>query len=777
MQNSKDALLKFVTDEKVDVKSIIKGSKYRITILGDRLFRLEYSESRVFYNVPSQVVVNRNFPQADFNKESDNGILTIMTRNFIIKYKEDEPFTKDTLQITSLKGDIDYKYGDTPKPILNRTESSNDIFSKDGYVVIDDSLSANFNERSWLSPKASAVTDIYFLGYGNDFKSGLKDFYHLTGNVPLLPRYAYGNWWGKDRHYREGEIREMVVEFKKRNVPISVLAINDDALAKGEKGNQLHMWSKDDFSNPKKLLDSMRADGIRVSLNLKITDTISPEEKLFKEFANFVGASTSEPIKFSLSNYKHKDGYFSLFVNPLERDGVEFFEIDVDKKVKGEIEPLFAYNHYYFLDNTKTNKRGMLLSQYPGFGGQRYGLVSSGRTYSSFDTLIIQPFMFLSYANAGFGYLSHDIGGFSGGTETGELFARWVQFGVFSPIFRLNSDENTYSVREPWKYNEEISFIASKFMRLRHRLIPYIYNSVRNNSLGGFPMITPLYFYYQGDKKVYDVVDQYMFGTELMVAPVVTPIITMLNKAVRKVYLPNGVWFDFWTGKKLTGGTHEIYTSLRDVPLYAKEGAIIPLAVLTKFNQVDNPKEFDIHIFPGENKEYNLYEDDGYTNAYLKGKSVNTCIKTDFVDDHLKVSVNTTGDISLISNIRVYNFYFRNINPKVNLECMGMISDQYDYSTNTLIVKVMHDVKDELILTAKAKGIVKEEYEYRDEITSLLSQTFYSSELKTKIGYKYNGAHKQIIGLLALPKNEFKQKIEGIDAPKELIAAIKALLV
>ena len=188
--------------------------------------------------------------------------------------------------------------------------------------------------------------------------------------------------------------------------------------------------------------------------------------------------------------------------------------------------------------------------------------------------------------------------------STLKLYLRWVQFGVFSPIFRLHSTNKAELDRRPWGKPERYFHAARDAMQLRHALIPYIYSMAWRAHQTGISLVTPMYYGDNSNASAFKAQDQYYFGSELIAAPVIAPSDPKTGFAVKRVWFPPGVWTNFFTGEQVAGGEwRDVHAGLEDIPVYAKAGAIIPLAPKVSWGGIENPTELDIYIFPGADRE------------------------------------------------------------------------------------------------------------------------------------------------------------------------------
>jgi len=261
---------------------------------------------------------------------------------------------------------------------------------------------------------------------------------------------------------------------------------------------------------------------------------------------------------------------------------------------------------------------------------------------------------------------------------TPELYLRWVQFGVFSPIFRLHSTKRATLERRPWMKPERIFKAARTAMQLRHALIPYIYSMAWRAHKSSISLVTPMYYGNMEAPQAFEAKDQYFFGSELIAAPVVEPAHTSSTRVEKRVWLPDGTWTNFFSGEQLSGNQwHTVTAGLEDIPVFAKPGAIVPLAPMTGWGGTENPETLDLYVFPGADNVFELFEDDGLTTDYQKGEY---CITRFSLDNNVFTIHAAEGNLDLIPSSRIYRVHLRGVDPVVKTS----ISGNFDASTHTL---------------------------------------------------------------------------------------------
>ena len=260
------------------------------------------------------------------------------------------------------------------------------------------------------------------------------------------------------------------------------------------------------------------------------------------------------------------------------------------------------------------------------------------------------------------------------GEKDDEMAGRWLQFGVFSPIMRLHSSNSPFNGKEPWRYKPEIREMMKKFLRLRQRMIPYLYTMNGRCWKEGLPLILPMYYSHPEQDEAYQAPNEYEFGSELLAAPVTTPRIRGLNVSRTAVWLPEGLYFDVFTGMKYRGGRKiNLYRSIDSIPVLAKAGAIIPMDG-REFSSQDkegfgtsynNPSVLSVHVYPGADGTFTLYEDDSETEAYLENICVRTRMDLSWGKDAVFTIRQPEGHTGLLPGKRAYEIIFH------NLSCSG----------------------------------------------------------------------------------------------------------
>ena len=659
-------------------EAICIGKYYRITVLSDVLLRLEYSPTGTFEDRPTELVEFRRFPVPKFFIKEDQNFLTITTKYFKLEYQKDKPFygtkvSPDQNLKVVLNGTDKIWYFDAAEArnFRGTTYSLDNVdgnptyqkglYSTDGFVSIDDSQSLLFNQDGSLGRRSDKRIDTYLFMYRKDFGFCLRDYFKLTGKPLLIPRYSLGVWWYKNIEYNTDSINKLIDDFKRNEIPLSVLLLNSWYM-KYDNMETGYTFNYKDFDNPKKLIDTLHENHIKLGLRINPMAGIHPEELGYQRFKQSSGYNEDGIIPFNVFNKDMLNAYFDILIKPLYDFGTDFFWIDYNNPK--DLYTLRALNYYHFNDYKQfKNRRGIILSRNGLVAAHKYPILYSGETIVSWKNLNMIPEFNSKSSNIGISWWSHDIGGYKDGVEDPELYMRFIQLGTYSPILRLSSDTSHYYKREPWLWDVKTYKVVKEYLNLRHRLIPYIYTEGYKYSRTGLPLIQPVYYRYPEiyDEPLYK--NEYYFGTELFIAPITTKKNLLMNRTVHRIFLPNGVWYDFKTGKKYMGGKRYVtFFKDEDYPVFAKKGTIIPLAVQEEnINDINNPKSLEIHIFPGTSNTYKLYEDDGISSMFEEGKYLITDIDYNYQLNNFTAIIRPVdGKTDVVPKERNYKVRFRN---------------------------------------------------------------------------------------------------------------------
>ena len=543
------------------------------------------------------------------------------------------------------------------------------LLSRDGWYLLDDTdtvlLSAQppgFAERP---ARDGPYQDGYLFAYGHDYGRGLADLRLLTGAAPLLPRKAFGVWFSRYFAYRQADYPPLLARFREQRVPLDVLPVDTDFKAPHNWNGW--DWNRGLFPDPEGFLAWAHGEGIDVPLN--VHPSITSDDPGFAEaesragrpltpdptircrtitlLAGLISTGTADVVGdcrvFDWARAGDLDAYFSLH-EPFERAGADFWWLDwcCDESfalAAGLTQDTWI-NHIYARRSAALGSRWPVLSRIgasffePDAGSgsgiwaeHRNAIHFTGDTQATWEMLDFQTVFTAAEGNVGIPYVSHDIGSFNAVTADpggrhlpDDLYVRWVQSGAFQPILRLHSDHGD---RLPWEYGPRAEEIATKFLRLRGALVPYVYTLARRAHDTGLPIVRGTYLHWPERDGAYVHDRQYMLGPQLLVAPVGTP----GDPATKEVWFPPGEWTDIFSGERHRGpGVETLSVPLDRMPVFARSGAIVPLQAYRPDGNTAPPRRLIIEAYPGRRGSFTLYEDAGDGLAYEKGRFARTRI-------------------------------------------------------------------------------------------------------------------------------------------------------
>ena len=778
-------------------ENTIQGDKYRFTLLTPCLIRMEYREDGKFEDRPTQVVWNRKFNPVDFRVEKKGEGFELFTDRMHVTYAGG-PFTKNSLNLNAVGGQNAYGavwyYGEkgdnlggtarTLDGVDGECQLQEGIISRSGCSQIDDSHSLVLDENGWTQVRTGDGVDIYVFAYGNDYKEALNDFYRLTGKTPMLPRYALGNWWSRYYAYTEDSYKALVTRFEKEKIPFSVGVLDmdwhlvEEVDPKYGSGWTGYTWNKELFPDPKRFLEGLHKRGMRTTLNVHPADGVQGWEEMYEDMAKAMGVDyeNEDPVVCDPASPKFMEAYFKYLHHPREEEGVDFWWIDWQQgsncKIEG-LDPLWIFNHFHFLDSARNGKRPMTFSRYAGPGSHRYPVGFSGDTHITWDSLDFQPYFTSTASNIGYGWWSHDIGGHMLGYKNDEMTARWTQYGIFSPIMRLHSSCSDFNGKEPWRFKKETEVVMEEALRERHRMMPYLYTMNYRSYQEDLPLVEPMYYEYPEAPEAYEVKNQYFFGDQLMVAAVTTPRVKDLNVAKTAVWLPDGVWYDIYTGLRYEGGRMvDMYRTLDSIPVLAKAGGILVMTDEIRGTEAEkNPESLNIRVFPGADGSFRLYEDDNETCAYENGACVFTEMDYKEKDQAVFTIHPAQGKTELIPAKRAYTVEFCNF-AKTGTDTVKVLVNgaeteaavKYEEKLQKICVEVEADTAAEVQIIL-AGEVADNRIEKR--IFDFLNQAEISFVLKDRL-YQLITAGKKLPVLLS--------ELQSMELDKDLYGALMEIL-
>lgn len=540
------------------------------------------------------------------------------------------------------------------------------VFFHNSYPTHWDMGSRNANTYSFKAD--GGELDYYFI-YGPDFPAILDGYTSITGKSPLLPKFALGlhlgtysgGTWGHEKNTSGAYVVNLVKQFRDLEIPLDILHLDSTWRIFGEhggKGATSFEW-RETFTDPEKMfsdLYDLNLNMVGVHLRprfdngkkLRLLDTarkegyVYPEENNLGEFVNFF-------------DQESVDWWWDNGVMRIAKQGAMFLKTDEgsafgrkaneSNKTGPQGEHIKAMHNIFPLAYAKApyekfqefnNMRGMNHTR-EGFAGiQRYPFVFAGdwpSEWQYFEPVIKAG---LNIGLSGVGNWSHCMGGFEHVADP-ELYIRWCQFGLLSPISHLFGMEHP-NYKEPWHYGDEALRIFKQYDRLRYSLIPYLYSHSYEMHKTGIPLMRALVLSNQDDSNVYNITDQYMLGESIMVCPVTTK-----GAQTRVVYLPKGLWTAYWTGEVYKGKAYyNVLCPLDEVPIFIKEGAIIPTQEPLNYIGEKEITQLTLDVYPLKSNTFMMYNDDGKSLAYKKGVFNTTRITSQVSSKEITLNINAT---------------------------------------------------------------------------------------------------------------------------------------
>ncbi len=641
--------------------AVVISGKARFTVLTPEMIRIQYSDRSLFEDRATFAIVNRRLPVPDYTAVEKDGYLEIKTSALTLKYKIGGvidgrhpsaevlnismllngrrvlwyPGKDDALNLKGTTRTLDGQIGDN-----KRQELENGLLSRAGWSIIDESPLTKRGDGSttfafdkqvdgidWVAkPIDKQAIDWYFLGYGHQYKKALGDYIKVAGRQPMPPLYVLGYWYSKYQRYTSDEFMEIVNDVKHFNIPMDVMIFDMDWHTQGWTG---WTWDRTAIPDPEGLIDWMHQNGLKVSLNLHPADGVDDDEDFFEELRVDMGLDKqTKVVPWNLSDGRFYHNMFKNIIRARERQGVDFWWIDwqqnlTSKYVDG-LGETFWCNHVFYNDMrlNRPDRRPLIFHRWGGLGSHRYPIGFSGDSFTTYGTLAWQPYFTATASNVGFGYWGHDLGGHqqTGGNDP-EIYLRWMQFGVFTPVFRTHATNWEGIERRIWKYENFPSLLET--VKLRYALMPYIYTAARQAYDTGVSLCRPLYYEWPEANNAYLFEDEYMFGDDILVAPVVTKPGSD-GMTARRIWLPEGHWFDVCRNKIVNG--NRIFTdsyAMEEIPYFYRAGSII-VNNPPMMNLNTRPDRLILKVVPGSNGKTSLYEDEGDTEGYKQGAYTTT---------------------------------------------------------------------------------------------------------------------------------------------------------
>ena len=507
-------------------------------------------------------------------------------------------------------------------------------------------------QRAWFGAEGGEMN--YYFFHGPSIRKVLGRYADLTGRMQMPPMWALGNQQSRWSYYPDTMVEEVVSEYRKRDLPLDVIYLDIDYM----HGYRVFTFDKERFPDPKGLTERLRRQGVRVVTIVDPGVKHQPNEKGYHAYDEglqknyfqrrrngdlfvprvwpgesvFVDYTLPEARRWwgDLHRFYTDNGIAGIWTDMNEPsdfvDQTGKNQLDVVSHDEGEKSThaknrntfalLMARATYEGLERIQPDLRPYVITRAAYAGIQRYSTMWTGDTNSTWEALALNIPMFTSLGLSGQPFVGSDVGGFIGRAD-GELLVRSYQVGFLAPFCRNHKVIDGYD-QEPWRFGKYYEDIIRKYLKLRYILMPFLYTTLEEAHRTGVPLFRPLMLNYQDDSNTYNLDNQFMVGDDILVAPIVKPDVTR-----RLVYLPEGVWYDYWTNRKYTGGTMiTVDAPLDVVPMFVRGGAMIPTTPPQNYIGEKRDEQVTFNIYPDEKgvASAELYEDDGLSPAYKRGE-------------------------------------------------------------------------------------------------------------------------------------------------------------
>ncbi len=650
---------RYVHSALADPAAIVSNGRARFTVLSDRLIRCEWDASGIFEDRPTLAAVHRRQPVPAFTVETSAGRLVVRTAALELIHQDDgKPFSSRNLSATFAVGKkkVQWKAGAKDRRNLGGTCRTLDgatgrfmaawsadwtitgrtpldlgqgFISPSGWAVFDDSasplLSPLSDGREWAEARpAGERRDWYLFAHGLDYQGALADAAKVFGQLAMPPRYALGFWYCKYWAYTDGDVEELVAQHDRAGVPLDVVVIDMDWHQLGWTG---YTWAPEYFPDHRETLAQLHSQGLKITLNLHPANGVSRSEEHFAAICTDLGKDPKriDKIAFDCTAPDYMKAYFTYLHHPHEDAGVDFWWMDWQQGTTSAIaglDPLSWLNHSHHADarQRRPDQRSLLLSRWGGVGAQRYPVGFTGDTHAIWASLAYQPYFTATAANVLFGSWSHDIGGHMPGPIEPELFLRWIQFGAFSPILRVHTTKTAQAERRISEYPEPWRQRMVKAVERRYELVPYLACEWRRGAPRGLSPCRPMYHHHPDLAAAYQAKDQYWFGEQMVVAPVVSQAADKDGLALVKRWLPPGDWIDTTKGRRVRGGWGSDRYTADEIPVFVRPGTIIAGQEACRRLPYGSFPHLLADVWAGGDGSYELLEDDGESLGYSRGE-------------------------------------------------------------------------------------------------------------------------------------------------------------
>ncbi len=551
---------------------------------------------------------------------------------------------------------------------------------------------------TFRSPHAGVLDYVVF--YGPSADTVIATYRNLSGNVPMLPRWAYGFWQCRERYTSGTELVNTVKEFRKRNIPLDVIV--QDWQYWGKSGWGVPKFDTANYSNPSGFIKEIH--DLDAHFNISIWSNPDKNSAIGKAFvSNDLFVPDTKWLDYF--NPLTRKLYWNILDQNLFSYGVDSWWMDATEPENDALHgqhtylglgdfyrltyPLFVSRAVYEGQRETTSaKRVCILTRSAFLGQQRYGTINwSGDVGGTWEAYRRQIVAGLDYSITGLPYWTTDIGGFVRpgesqytGKDYQELLIRWYQWGAFNPIFRIHGFQ---SRTEPWNYSREVQDDMLKMLHVRYRLLPYIYSEAWQITRNGSTLMRPLVMDFRGDASALMQEYEFMFGKAILVAPITEP-----NVNEWEVYVPKSVgWYNFWTGERFDGG-QSIHSKAPadEIPLFIKTGSIIPVGPSVQYATEKKWDDLEIRVYSGADGKFALYEDENDNYDYEKGAYSTITFSWDDAKKTLTIGERTGSFPGMLSE-RTFNIVWVSRDKGVGMNRVDTYDRVVAYHGKKVVVK------------------------------------------------------------------------------------------
>lgn len=731
----------------------VSFKKVRIEVLSPTLFSVTTGENFRFETVSLDLgITNHPTAAVNFKVSKEQSVFRIQTDEISIFYdpaKEpvsggitvqsalpDMPYitvldAPDTQNLGGVIGALDNCDGikcyseqnDITSPCHDRLIPMDGILSRRGYTVLKHTKDALNHYQ-----KGQAFDELYILCYGKEYRKAFADFFSIAGKAAMLPKWSLGFIYSRWKDYTEQDYKELIAQFRAHNIPVDAIILDMCWHVDHWYG---YKYDTHNFPDMKAFQDWAENAHLKVGFNHH-SGCIYKDDPKVKEFCqragldyekSIVDGPSFEPeirvVEYDTKNERHFKAFYDMYLADMIKDGFDFHWVDGANSI-------YSAELYYKYLKEETHQRPFVLNRLQEYTlcNHRYPAGFSGDTYATWATMRNTLETTLKGANNGVNW-SHDIGGYmpqgaDGYLPDGEMFARWVQLGAFSPILRFHAKKDLFwhpavkhegdwdgGSRLPWEWGPTVLESIRNSIRMRAQLIPYIYTTMRDAHETGVPICRGMYIDYPENDEAYGY-DQYMFGNSFLVAPLMSPSgYGQHGTLSRELWLPKGCWYDYFSHEQQEGGKKISYSAdIHSFPLFVKAGAIIPTTPVSE-NVSEPMTTLQLTVYTPEkpmHTSFDLYEDQGENFDMESGASKRTLIEYDYKGEQLQqVIVNAPrGKYKEQIAEREYRIDVINTQKPTEVSVNGKRCDNWSWKERTLSITAgKYPTSDKVIIHIK----------------------------------------------------------------------------